>query len=117
MKLFVTREFRKEFHEDAYFISTSFLKAKATHFFIASNKWDFIFIEMEDSIPEGYLKSMHLVCPNIKVNLPDIVTDTTVRLLAELYPDKSGAIRKAYLTGGKLVEVLGECTAKLQSLI
>lgn len=117
MKLFVTRDFHKEFHDDSYFISTYFLKAKATHFFIASNKWESIYIEIEDSIPEGYLKSLHLVCPKITVNLPETVTDTTVRLLAELYPEKSGSIRRAYLTGGNVAEVLGECMDQLRNPI
>ena len=115
MKLFITREYHKEFHEDSYYLSTSFLKAKSTHFFIASNKWDLIYIEIEDSIPEGFLKSMHLVCPDIKVNIPDNVTDKTVQLLAELYPSKSGAIRRVYLSGGNLTEVLRECVAQYQN--
>lgn len=114
MRLFVTRDFHREFHEDSYYIGTFFLKAKSTHFFIASNKWESIYIELEDSIPEGYLKSLHLVCPKITVNLPDKITDVTVRLLAELYPEKSGAIRRTYLTGGSLMEVLGECVGQYQ---
>lgn len=112
MKLFVTKEFHKEFHEDCYYIATSFLKMKSTHFFIASNKWESIQIDIEDCIPEGYLCSLHLVCDDIKVHLPDTVTDKTVQLLAELYPDKSGAVRKAYLMKHSIKEVLGECMAQ-----
>ncbi len=117
MRLYVTRKFIKDFHEDSYYIGTSFLKAKATHFFIASNHWESIYIEIEDTIPEGYLRSLHLVCNNIKVNLPEVITDKTVQLLAELYPDKSGKIRRTYLTGGNLKEVLSDCTEQLENVI
>lgn len=109
MKLFIMRKTDKEFHEGAYYIGTYYLKMKSTHFFIASNKWESIYLELEDEIPEGYLRSLHLVCSDIKVNLPEVLTDKTFQLLAELYPTHSGAIRKARLTGHSIKEVLGSC--------
>ena len=109
MNLNITRVYNKQFRENLYSLSTDMLKMKSTHLFIASNAWESVYIELDDSIPEGYLRNLHTVCDNITVNLPDVVTDKTLGLLIELYPDKSGALRRAYMQGTKIEEVLEKC--------
>lgn len=111
MILNITRDYKKEFVEDTCNLATSFLKVKSTHFFIASNRWDRIYIELEDDIPEGYLGCFNMVSDNIKVKLPDNPTQKTMLELVELYPEKAGKIRKAYLSGQNYSEVLSECLA------
>lgn len=111
MTLNITREYKKEFVEDTYNLATSFLKVKSTHFFIASHKWDRIYIELTEDIPDNYLSCFSMVSDNIKVKLPDVRTDKTMRELCELYPDKAGKIRKAYLQGTEYQEVISECLA------
>lgn len=109
MKLNITLNYEKSFTEDQFNLATNMLTMKSTHFFIASNVWDSIYLELDDLIPEGYLANLHLVSNDIKVKLPAKITDKTLRLLTELYPDKSGTIRKNYMMGRDMSEVLGDC--------
>lgn len=111
MILEITREYDKSFSENTYKLGTYMLQMKSTHLFIASNAWEKISLELEDSIPEGYLRSLHLVCNNIKVKLPESTTEKTLHLLTELFPDKAGALRRCYMQGRDLREVLSECLA------
>lgn len=109
MRLNITRVYNTGFTENQCNLATAMLSMKSTHLFIASNVWESIFIELEDSIPDGYLGNLNMICNNIKVNLPDKVTDKTVHLLTELYPDKAGALRRNYMQGRDVREVLKEC--------
>lgn len=106
MKLLISKEFDKEMVDDTCKLSTSMLSVKSTHLFIASNSWDSMIIELDDSIPEGILRRLNTVCKDIKVKVPTKITDTTLRLLTELYPEKSGALRRVYMQGGNVKGVL-----------
>jgi len=109
MILNITRTYNKSFVEDTCNLATNMLQMKATHLFIASNAWERINIELEDTIPEGYLRSLSLVSQDIKVNLPENITDKTLHLLTELYPSKAGTLRRCYMQGRDLREVLSDC--------
>lgn len=109
MVLNIAKQYHKEHIDDTYNLSTSMLSMKATHLFIASNLWDKISIELDDTIPEGYLSCFNLVCSDIKVKLPEKVTDITLRQLVELYPNKAGALRRTFLQGRNIKEVILEC--------
>lgn len=109
MKLNITRQYNKGFVEDTCNLGTSMLNMKATHLFIASNAWESIYVELEDTIPEGYLCCFGMVTQNISVNLPETVTEKTLHLLTELYPEKAGALRRTYMQKRDFKEVLEEC--------
>ena len=109
MKLNITRQYNKGFVEDTCNLGTAMLSMKSTHLFIASYAWESIYIELEDTIPEGYLKGFNMLSKDIKVNLPETITDKTLHLLTELYPDKAGALRRAYMQKRDMKEVLFTC--------
>lgn len=109
MRLIVGREYNKEMVDDECHLATNMLAMKATHLFIASYHWDSIQLAIEDVIPIGYLRCLPLVSKDIKVSLPERITDHTMTLLTEVYPEKAGSIRRAYMTGQPLKGVLEEC--------
>ena len=109
MILNIAEAYDKSFKEDNFNLGTSMLFMKATHLFIASNYWDTVNIQLTDNIPEGSLRGIHLCGKEIKVQLPNSLTDKTIRLLTELLPEKAGLIRKSYLQGTDLKEVLVDC--------
>ena len=111
MVLYIAKDYDPSFNDELYTLRTSMLQLKSTHLFINSNAWDSIMIDLDDSIPEGCLCNLSLICSNIKVNLPETVTDVTLRLLCELFPTKAGALRRTYMAGGNLKEVLSDCLA------
>lgn len=109
MRLVVQREYVKDLVDETYYITPKMLGLKSTHLFIASYKWESISIDLDDCIPSGYLRCLPLVCQNIKVRLPETITDHTVQLLSEIYPELGGKIRKQYMFGQPVEEVLQSC--------
>ena len=109
MRLVIKCDYEKEMVEDECHLATNMLAMKATHLFIASYQWDSVLLEVEDIIPIGYLRCLPLVSKDIKVSLPDKITDHTMTLLTEVFPAKAGSIRRAYMTGQSLKGVLSEC--------
>ena len=87
-------------------LSPEYLKQNGTHLFIKSHEWGTIHVDVTEDIPMGCLKHISDCGQRLDVNVPTALTDHTVELLAELYPDLSGKIRKAYLFGGDVREVL-----------
>ena len=109
MILLISNEYDKSFEENTFKLGTYMLKIKATHLFIASHMWDKIHLELNDDIPEGYLKSLTMVCKDIRVKLPDDITSKTLQHLTDIYPDKAGLLRRYFMQGKDLREVLTEC--------
>lgn len=109
MKLHIESTYNSGFDEDTYHLSTSMLKSQATHLFIASNLWESIQVDLDETIPDGYLSNLNMVCSDIRVKLPKDITESTLRALIDLYPDKRGKLRMTYLSGKSLEGVLGEC--------
>lgn len=109
MKLRISEKFSAEHNDGVYSLSTDMLRMKSTHLFIASHAWDSIELDINDTIPAGYLRSLNLVSKDIKIRVPETVTDKTLGLLTELYPDKAGKLRRCYMCGQPVSEVLGEC--------
>lgn len=106
MKLMIVKKQVKDLVNNTQCLSTDMLSIKSTHLFIASNKWDEIVVEVIDDIPMNTLKWIGSICQNVKVILPDTITEKTLHLLIELYPTKSGLLRKNYLQGSNIREVL-----------
>lgn len=109
MKLRISKKFEPGFTPDTYTLGTDMLRMKSTHLFIAARAWESIELDLSDNIPTGYLGNLNLVSSDIKVRLPETITDKTVVLLAELYPDKAGKLRKQFMFGKPVSEVLMEC--------
>lgn len=109
MKLEIKKTYQPAFDENLCQIGISMLQMKAVHLFIASNKWDVIEVEVCDEIPEGSLRFLRIVCSDIKVTLPEEITDKALRALIDIYPEKAGLLRKQYFAGKSIKEVLGEC--------
>ena len=112
MRLLISKEYDPSFHEDYCSLKTSMLRQPSTHLFIAGNSWEAISIELDDCIPEACLCNLSLICDNVTIALPDVITDKTIRLLCELYPKKAGAIRRTYMCHGDLKEVLSDCLVR-----
>ena len=106
MTLQILKEYKVVSDLESVVISPTMLRLPTTHLFIASNKWDEAYIELCPEIPEGSLTNLHTVCTSLTVKLPEDCNEAVMRSLAELYPDKAGSIRKAFLTGRDLREVV-----------
>ena len=91
---------------DTYTISVDYLNHIATHLYLASQQWDSLYCELSDSIPLGCLKNIRTKVKDVTVKIPDNETKKTMQLLAELYPEKSGTLRKQFMLGRSLKEVL-----------
>lgn len=97
---------RSEINGDEFIISTKYLQHKGFHVYIASNHWEKLYCELDDEIPIGCLKHIRRVCDSVEVKLPFEPSKKIMMLLTELYPDKAGLIRKQYIAGKDLDEVL-----------
>ena len=95
-----------EIDGDVMSISPEYLEHKAVHLYIASQRWEKVYCELDDSIPLGCLKCIASKAASIEVKLPNEQTKTTMRLLIELYPDKAGLLRKQFMSGKDMKEVL-----------
>lgn len=92
---------------DSMYIPYSLLGDKAVHLFIASSMWDTLVVEIDEKIPEGVLKYMILKCNDKKAILPDRkLTQKELALVCEMYPEKAGSVRRAYMLERPIAELL-----------
>lgn len=82
---------------DVYRLEVTALRMTATHLFLASNIWDDMYIELSEDIPLNMLKYMSKQAKQIRVSLPAETTEHILKLMCELYPEKAGVLRKAYM--------------------
>lgn len=109
MTLYIEPEYVVSDSLDATHISYEMLEMTATHLFLASNRWDTAVIEVSDMIPKRSLRHINAVVQKITVKLPEVVNQAVVGHLSDLYPELGGKIRKAFLSGQDLREVLSVC--------
>lgn len=110
MKLVIRSGDRARLGDDCiYYLEPGMLKMKAVHMFIAKNPWESITVELSDDIPQGAMRFFPTICENIKVFSFTELTETNLRQLCELYPDKGGKLRRLYFAGGNALEVIQEC--------
>lgn len=109
MILNIKKTYDPTYTEDQYNLSCAMLNIKSTHLFIASNPWDTINVDVDDEINEGCLRCLPMACSTIRVALPVEITQHTMQLLTELFPDKAGTIRKTFMQSGDLKGVLSGC--------
>ena len=84
----------------------SSLALKITHLILASRDWDTLFIDLEECIPEGWLRYLPTKCKEIQVCVPDTPSMHQLHLLIELFPHLDGTLRKAYLKGENINALL-----------
>ena len=101
-----TRVPKKEYDGTCCNLDTMSLNYNSTHLFIASHHWDKLYIELGDEIEFDILKYVQSVCDEVEVKLPEIISEHTVGLLCELYPQRAGKIRKYYMMKKDLMEAL-----------
>lgn len=106
MKLCINPEMNPEFIDGTYNISTSMLKYKSTHMFIASYNWDEIDIDIVPEVVPEDVRFFHTVSDNIKAYLRANPTDSDINKLCALYPDQAGALRLTYMQKGNLQKVV-----------
>lgn len=106
MTLNILKDYKVVSNLEDCIISIGMLQFPSTHLFIASNKWDKVYIEVSDEIPLGSLRFINTVTQTIEVNIPDVTTETTMRILTEIYPEKSGKLRRHQMQGLPLKEAL-----------
>lgn len=82
------------------------LQNTATHLYIASNHWDNMYIELDEDIPCDVLKYVCRQSDKVEVSYPSNISEHVLKLLCEVYPEKSGLIRKYYMLKKDLREVL-----------
>lgn len=105
MKLIISSSIKEEPLEGVVTLSPDSLKYNSTHLFIASNLWDEISVEINDDTPRNILPYIKGMTKDFKMvfNEP---SNHIVKLLSEVYPDKSGQFTRCFLKGGDLHELL-----------
>lgn len=90
-----------------FYITHAMMQMPSVHMFLASHTWDEVEVDVSDDIPRCTLQYLLIGCKNIHVtHIPEEVTPHTIGLLTDLYPDKAGAIRSAYMLNGNVQEIL-----------
>ena len=82
------------------------LAVKSSHLVLASVEWDEVWIDVAEAIEEGTLVYLHTRSKRIYARVPDHPSRHQMVLLCELYPEKAGSIRKAFLKGANINELL-----------
>lgn len=113
MVLNIYKEYVKSDNMDIMILKSDMLKEKGTHLFLASYTWDQINVELHDGLESWYLHFLPSVCKNIHVIVHKDDLAQYVQCLTELYPAKSGAIRRAVMQKQPLLPILGEALHKV----
>ena len=99
MNLYISNV-KRESGADALYLEISVLRQTSAHFFLASQAWDTLYLELDDTIPEMCLCFLKDKVKEVRVKLPKEITPHTVKLLAELFPALEGKLRKQFMLGG-----------------
>lgn len=87
-------------------LKPSDLNANIAHLVISSRKWDAIYIEVSEEIGEGQLRYLHTKTGSVIPRVPGEPSRHQMILLTELFPDKAGTIRAAFMKGADIRGVL-----------
>ena len=109
MKLQIAEGRNEEFDTECFRLQPHMLSLGSTHMFIASNKWDSIELNITPELRADMLKYMHTVTDSIKVTLPVDISSNTLEVLTSLFPERAGKLRKAFMCGNDVREVLADC--------
>lgn len=108
MILNILEEYVKSSDMNTMVLKADMLKEKGTHMFLASYKWDRINVEIYPGLEFWYLHFLPSVCDDIRVITHETDMTPYVRCLTELFPDKSGSIRRAIMQKQSLINILGD---------
>lgn len=108
MILHINKEYNKSPDMNIMVLKSDMLKEQGTHMFLASYTWEQIVIELHPGLEFWYLHYLPSVCSDIRVKTIETDLSPYVQHLAELYPDKSGLIRKCIMQKQPLSPVLGD---------
>ncbi len=90
-----------------FYITHKMLEMPSVHLFLAANKWDQVEVDIDNVIPRCALQFLKVQDNALKVtSIPTDITPHTVSLLTELYPERAGEIRSAYMLGKDMKEVI-----------
>lgn len=82
----------------------------AVHPFIATNKWDSIFIIIAKGIRGGYIKQLLTRCNivNVKISLSDCTSNDfeIIQRLMEVYPDSASLLRSSFMKKNDISGIL-----------
>lgn len=107
MTLRILREYVQSVGTDSMVIKSDLLQHPGPHLFIASHKWDEVHVELHAGLQPHWLHYLPTVAEKIYVEAVDDYKPY-MNLLVELFPEKSGSIRRATLQGTNLADILGE---------
>ena len=82
---------------DAYTVSLSDFKSGEIHPFLATTKWEKIYVELCEDTPAGILRQVFFSAPIIPIYDRDNITNRVMLLLCEIYRNKAGELRKLYV--------------------
>lgn len=93
--------------ENTFYVPYEWLSNKAVHLYLASQMWDSVVVVLDDAIPKDVLKYITSKGKMRRIIVGDKgLTDKCVDLACEIYPEKAGAIHKAYMMGKDITSVL-----------
>lgn len=110
MTLKIVKDYTVVSDLDVMIISADMLRSPATHLFLASNTWDKVTVELCDAIPSDTLEYIPILSKDISVSLPESISEKNMKDLVALFPDKRGAIRRAFMAKSNMSEVVPVCT-------
>ncbi|MCM1215088.1 MAG: hypothetical protein NC548_11275 [Lachnospiraceae bacterium] len=110
MKLVIQKDYAVSKDLDTMILSARMLLEVSVHLYISSHKWDSITIEICDDIPDDVLQYIRMQTDNKYVRLPEKLNERQLKMLVSLYPELAGKIRRAYMSGVSLREVVPICT-------
>lgn len=74
---------------------------KEYHPFIIVNKWDNIYIDLNDETPKGIIRQLLPLAAIRPVFSKDNVNAKVMQLLCEIYPDESAELRSSFIKDKK----------------
>lgn len=89
-------------------IAPEHLNKNFAHAVIASQQWDTLYIDIDECIQENRLRFIPSHCSRIVVGCTEPLSRHQMVLITELYPALGGKIRKEFLRGGNVKDVLPE---------
>lgn len=107
MILRIMKEYTPPVDQNTMVVKSTMLGEKGVHLFIASHKWDKIVVELHQELVPSTLHYLHSVTDIIEVTCDEDLSNY-LSSLVELYPDRSGALRRAVMQKQSVTSVLGD---------
>lgn len=99
MNLYITDSEEFNDRKDMYIISPVNFGTPAYHPYLATNKWEVVYVDITDAVPRGYFKQLIKAGSIVVPVFNGPVTMKTVLLLCEIFPDDMAKLRVAFTKG------------------